>query len=106
MPWTLLRRGLVVGAIAGLLAGLFAFTVGEPRVQRAIDFEQAPSAATLVAHSGAGPGAAAADEPVSRDGQRGGLFLATLLYGLFAGGLFALAYGPVRRRFRAASDWV
>jgi predicted cobalt transporter CbtA len=106
MDWALLRRGLAVGALAGLLAGAFAFSVGEPRVQKAIDFEEAHSAATLVAHAGDGPGARAGDDaPVSRDGQRGGLFLATLLYGLFAGGLFALAFGPVRRRFGKASDW-
>ena len=35
------RRGLVVGAIAGLLAGAFAFVFGEPRVQDAIDIEDA-----------------------------------------------------------------
>lgn len=99
MVWTLVRRGLVVGAIAGLLAGVFAFVFGEPRVQDAIDIENARSAhASLVlAHAG--------EWVVSRGEQRGGLFLATALYGIAAGGLFAIAFAALRGRGTRRSDW-
>jgi predicted cobalt transporter CbtA len=96
----LLLRGLLAGLIAGLLAGVFAYTVGEPEVDAAIAIEEQAAAA-------AGP----AGEPghhdeatVSRDGQRGGLFLATGLYGAAMGGLLATAYLLLRRRLRTPSD--
>src|SRR3954469_9438990 len=88
----LLRRGLVAGVLAGLLAGLFSFLVGEPAVERAISFE------ALHAVAGAAAG------PVSRTGQRAGLFLATGLYGLSVGGLFALLYAAARGRVGPARD--
>jgi len=103
MVWTLVRRGLVVGVVAGLLAGLFAFVFGEPRVQDAIDIEQARSAhasvslGPILAHVG--------DWVVDRDEQRGGLFLATTLYGIAAGGLFAIAFAALRGRGSERSDW-
>ena len=97
MVWTLVRRGLVVGAIAGLLAGVFAFVFGEPRVQDAIDIENAASAHASLAHVG--------DWVVSRDEQRGGLFLATALYGIAAGGLFSIAFAALRGRGSQRTDW-
>lgn len=103
MVWTLVRRGLVVGIAAGLLAGLFAFVFGEPRVQDAIDIEQSRSAhaslsfAPVLAHI--------SDWVVSRPEQRGGLFLATALYGIAAGGLFAIAFAALRGRGSQRSDW-
>ena len=81
MIWTLLRRGLVVGAVAGLLAGVFAFVFGEPRVQDAIDIEKAALAHASLASV---PLAQISDWVVSRPQQRGGLFLATTLYGIAA----------------------
>jgi predicted cobalt transporter CbtA len=90
---TLLVCGLVCGLIAGLVAGAFAFAVGEPGVERAIQIEEQAAAG------------APADEPlVSRGGQRGGLFLATGLYGLGIGGLFALAFAAARGRTAPQSD--
>ncbi len=101
MVWTLIRRGLVVGALAGLLAGVFAFVFGEPRVQDAIDIENAASAhASLVL-----PLAHVADWVVSRGEQRGGLFLATALYGIAAGGLFSIAFAVLRGRGSQRTDW-
>lgn len=97
MVWTLVRRGLVVGAIAGLLAGVFAFVFGEPRVQDAIDIENAHASLVPLAHIG--------DWAVSRGEQRGGLFLATALYGIAAGGLFAIAFAALRGRGSQRSDW-
>jgi len=103
MVWTLIGRGLVVGVVAGLLAGVFAFVFGEPRVQDAIDIEQARNAhaslsfVPVTAHIG--------DWVVSRGEQRGGLFLATALYGIAAGGLFAIAFAALRGRGSTRSDW-
>jgi Probable cobalt transporter subunit (CbtA) len=105
MVWTLLRRGLVVGAVAGLLAGAFAFAVGEPEVQRAIDLEAQTQAAVGHGHAAPEPIGHTDKVIVSRNGQRAGLFLATTLYGLMWGGLFALAFALARGRLRAPSDW-
>ncbi|MEV4347916.1 CbtA family protein [Actinoplanes sp. NPDC049596] len=97
----LLLRGLLAGLIAGLLAGCFAYAFGEPKVDAAIAIEEAGSHAS---------GAVEADdghhdeELVSRDGQKGGLFLATALYGAAMGGLLATAYTLLRRRLRTPSD--
>jgi len=103
MVWTLVRRGLAAGLLAGLLAGLFAFVFGEPRVQDAIDIEQSASA-----HASLSPAPVPAyvgDWVVSRPGQRGGLLLATALYGIAAGGLFAVAFAGLRGRGAERDDW-
>jgi hypothetical protein len=90
-----------VGVVAGLLAGCFAFAVAEPRVQDAIDIENARSAQASLylvpAH--------VADWAVTRPEQRAGLFLATMLYGLGVGAIFALAFALVRGRGGARNDW-
>ncbi|MBU2665453.1 CbtA family protein [Actinoplanes bogorensis] len=98
----LLLRGLLAGLIAGLLAGTFAFFFGEPKVDAAISIEEAASAAQAAAEPQT---SAAEEEPlVSRDGQKGGLFLATGLYGIALGGILATAYTLLRRRLRTPSD--
>ncbi len=102
MVWTLIRRGLIVGAIAGLLAGGFAFVFGEPLVQDAIDIEEAASAHASV---GFVPLAHVGDWVVDRSEQRGGLFLATTLYGIAAGGLFSIAFAVLRGRGTQRTDW-
>ena len=102
MLWTLVRRGLLVGALAGLLAGMFAFVFGEPLVQDAIDIENAASAHASV---GILPIAHVGDWVVGRSEQRGGLFLATVLYGIAAGGLFAIAFAALRGRGSRRTDW-
>jgi hypothetical protein len=97
----ILLRGLLAGLIAGLLAGVFAYSTGESRIDAAIAIEEAAAA---------DPGAHAADdghhdeELVSRTGQKGGLFLATALYGVAMGGLLATAYTLLRRRLRTPDD--
>ncbi|MFE9190283.1 CbtA family protein [Micromonospora sp. NPDC007208] len=91
-----LVRGLLAGLIAGLLAGAFAYVAGEPHVEAAIAIEEAATHAE--------PAAAGAhdheDALVSRTGQRGGLFLATGLFGAAMGGLLATAYVLLSRRRR------
>jgi hypothetical protein len=79
----LLVRGLIVGAVAGVLAFVVAYVLGEPQIQRAIDFENA-----------AGPAL------VSRGVQRSiGLLTGSVVLGAALGGFFALvfawAYGRV-----------
>ena len=97
----ILLRGLLAGLIAGLLAGVFAYATGESRIDAAIAIEEAAAHAET-------PGAADDghhdDELVSRTGQKGGLFLATALYGVAMGGLLATAYTLLRRRLRSPSD--
>lgn len=103
MLWTLILRGVVVGLLAGLVAGAFAFVFSEPLVQDAIDIENAAAATAglelqpIPAH--------VSDWVVSRPQQRGGLFLATGLYGMALGGLFAVAFVTLRGRGRDRSDW-
>ncbi|GAB1691823.1 CbtA family protein [Krasilnikovia sp. M28-CT-15] len=95
-----LLRGLLAGLIAGLLAGVFGYVAGEPRVDAAIAIEEQ---AAHVAGEDTGSGHQD-DELVSRSGQKGGLFLATALFGAAMGGLLATAYTLLRRRLRTPSD--
>ncbi|MDQ3768806.1 MAG: CbtA family protein [Actinomycetota bacterium] len=77
----LLICGLVAGVVAGALAFAFESVVGEPAVDAAIAYEEA---------NAVGVGAA---EPVSREAQKGlGLLSASVVYGLALGGLFALVF--------------
>jgi hypothetical protein len=93
----LLLRGLLAGLIAGLLAGVFAYAAGEPAVDAAIAIEE--QAAHVAGDDGHH------DDPlVGRGGQKGGLFLATGLFGVAMGGLLATAYTVLRRRLRTPSD--
>lgn len=72
----LLRQGLIAGALAGLLAGLVAFVIGEPALQRAIDRESAPIAASSTAPATAGAthdhAAGAADDHAHEGAAAGG----------------------------------
>lgn len=105
----LIVRGMLVGLLAGLFAAVFAYTAGEPRIDRAIALEEAAAAASPAgahSHEAAQP-AHSHDEdeaPVSRNGQRLGLFLALGLYGVAVGGLFALVYAAVRGRVGPRSE--
>ena len=87
-----LRRGMAAGLVAGLLAGLFAFFFGEPSVDQAVRLEEM---------------AAAGDhqEVFSRSTQKIGLFFATGLFGVTAGGVFGLAYAYFRGRLASKSEW-
>ncbi|MET8280666.1 CbtA family protein [Micromonospora sp. NPDC005174] len=99
---TVLLRGLLAGLVAGLLAGTFAYVVGEPHVEAAIAIEEA--AAATHAESPVDGHQHDEDALVGRNGQRGGLFLATGLFGAAMGGLLATAYVLLSRRRRAVDD--
>ncbi|MFI9592626.1 CbtA family protein [Nonomuraea sp. NPDC052265] len=108
----LLVRGLLVGLLAGLVAGGFAFAFGEPRVDDAIALEEAAAQAASsqpaeeAGHSHAEKAGHSHGEEaeVSRPVQKGGLFLATGLYGLAVGGVFALVFAGLRGRVGPRSD--
>lgn len=101
---SLLVRGLIVGLFAGLLAGTFAYVMGEPRVDAAIAIEEA-GAAHSHDHDHADGTEQTEEQPlVSREGQKAGLFLATSLYGVALGGLFAVAFTLLRRKLRTGND--
>src|SRR5690606_33372777 len=92
---TFVVRGLLLGLLAGLIAGGFAFAFGEPQVDAAIALEEAADGHSR-SHGSEGE--------VSRPVQKAGLFLATGLYGLAVGGIFALAFAGLRGRVGPRSD--
>jgi Probable cobalt transporter subunit (CbtA) len=86
----LLRRGLLAGILAGLLAAGFSYFAGEPSIERAIAFE------TAVEQAEAKP---SRPEIVSRSVQRGaGLLTAYIVYGAAIGGLFSLVFAAAYGR--------
>ncbi|MEU4697053.1 CbtA family protein [Nonomuraea dietziae] len=110
---TLLIRGLLVGLLAGLVAGGFAFLAGEPHIDSAIALEEAAAAAApgdgaSAPHSHEAGAPAEHDHGegavVGRPVQRAGLFLATGLYGVAVGGVFALAFAGLRGRVGPRSE--
>jgi hypothetical protein len=91
---SLLVRGMIVGAVAGVAAFAFASIFGEPQVQHAIDFEDQ---LVRLHHEPAGP------EVVSRGVQRTlGLLTGTVTMGVALGGLFALVFAWSYGRLGAA----
>ena len=82
---------MAAGLLVGLLAGLFAFFVGEPVLDRAVALEEASEGA----HH---------EEIFSRSTQKVGLFFATGLFGVTVGGVFGIAYAFFRDRLAAGSD--
>ena len=93
MVRALLVRGMLAGAVAGLLAFGFAFVFGEPQVDLAIGFE---------AHMHHMAGEAAEPELVSRVVQGTiGLLVGVIVYSCALGGIFALAFAYVYGRIGA-----
>lgn len=101
MMGSLLLRGMLAGAFAGLLVLVFATIFGEPQVDLAIAFEEQSAAVghehaaePVVGHSHGGE-----EELVSRGVQSTlGLGTAVIVYGAAIGGLFALAFAAVYGR--------
>ena len=91
-----LRTALVAGLIAGLLASVFHQVLTEPVIDRAIAVEEARAAAQSGhAHD--------AEPVVSRGGQKIGLVVGLVLYGLTWGLLIGLALYATRGW--APSEW-
>ncbi|MFT4003559.1 MAG: CbtA family protein [Rhizobium sp.] len=90
MVGRLLLRGMIVGALAGILIFAFAHAFGEPLVDWAIGFEEKAAQAA---------GEASEPEIVSRTTQAGiGLFTGIMVYSTAIGGLFALVFSFVYGR--------
>jgi hypothetical protein len=92
---------MAAGLLVGLLAGLFAFLVGEPILERAIALE-----GSAHAHQGGGHvhGGGEEGEIFGRATQKVGLFFATGLFGVTVGGVFGIVYAFFRERLAAGSD--
>src|SRR5215813_6776619 len=91
MVRALLIRGMLAGALAGLLACAFAWIFGEPQVDVAIGFEQRMHAVA---------GEASQPEIVSRAVQStAGLLTGILVYGCALGGIFSLVFAYAYGRF-------
>jgi predicted cobalt transporter CbtA len=91
-----LRRFLRDGALAGLAGGaalsLVLLLVGEDSINRAIALER----------GGAGDGH---EEMFSRGVQQAGGVLASMIWGLALGLVFAIVFVAFRRRWATGSDW-
>jgi predicted cobalt transporter CbtA len=95
MTRILLVRGMLAGAVAGLLVFALARWIGEPQVERAIAFE------TSMDHA---RGEAPEPEVVSRKIQSSlGLLTATVVDGTAVGGIFALVFAFALGRLPLAS---
>jgi len=90
MVGRLFLRGMIVGALAGILVFAFAHTFGEPLVDWAIGFEEKAAQAA---------GETPEPEIVSRATQAGiGLFTGIMVFSTAIGGLFALVFSYVYGR--------
>jgi hypothetical protein len=86
----LLVRGMLAGALAGLLAAAFAWVVGEPPLERAIAFERQMQPMV---------GEAPEQELVGRGVQStAGLLTGVVVYGAALGGIFALVFAFAQGR--------
>ncbi len=94
METKLLLRGVVVGALAGLLAFVFARIFAEPQIQAAIDYETGRDAAQAVLDKSAGLSAGPAGADIfSRTIQANlGAVIGMIFFGVAVGALFAVAY--------------
>ena len=87
--------GLVAGLFAGLLVGGFHNLFTIPVIERAIDFEEARSAAL-------NPNAPDEDPLISLGAQRWGMALGTAVYGAILGVVFAAGVTVLRK---VVPDW-
>lgn len=96
MERKLILRGLLAGAVGGLLAFLFARTFAEPQIQQAIDYESGRDTAQDAIEHASGLSAgheAEGAEIFSRTIQANvGIGVAMIFFGMAMGALFAVAY--------------
>ncbi len=97
----ILLRGMLAGLLAGFLCFCFLKVFGEGPVDRAIAFETQIEAVKVQADAAkAAPMAMAEPELVSRATQSGlGLFTGVVVYATAFGGLFALSFAFLYRRW-------
>lgn len=93
----IISRAMIAGACGGILAAVFAITIGEESINAAIAIEEAAVAV---------PGEVEADPLVSRGVQAYiGLPLAGILVGAFAGLAFGTVLSATRHRIAASDDF-
>lgn len=94
MERKLLLRGVLVGALAGLLAFTFKRIFTEPQIQAAIDYETGRDAAQAALDRAAGlPAGSAGPDIFSRTIQANlGAGIGMIFFGVAVGALFAVAY--------------
>jgi hypothetical protein len=93
MQRRIIWRGLLAGAVGGLLAFLFARVFAEPQIQRAIDYEGGRDHAQEALNSAAGITPHEHGEVFSRAVQATvGVGVGMVLFGVAMGALFAVAY--------------
>ncbi|WP_438289762.1 CbtA family protein [Streptomyces sp. HUAS TT7] len=94
MEKKLILRGVLVGAVAGLLAFVFGRVFAEPQIAKAVDYESGRDAAQAALDKAAGLPAEAADPDLfSRTIQADvGLGVGMIFFGMAMGALFAVAY--------------
>jgi predicted cobalt transporter CbtA len=94
MEKRIIWRGILAGAIGGLLAFVFARIFAEPQIQQAIDYESGRDEAQEALDKAAGMAVeAAGHDPFSRAVQGNvGIGVALIFFGAAMGALFAVAY--------------
>jgi hypothetical protein len=93
MEKRIIWRGVLAGAVGGLLAFLFAKIFAEPQIQKAIDYEDGRDHAQEALNSAAGISPHEHADPFSRAVQGNvGIGVALILFGAAMGALFAVAY--------------
>ena len=93
MERRIIWRGLLAGALGGLLAFVFARVFAEPQIQRAIDYEDGRDHAQEALNSAAGIAPHEHGEVFSRAVQANvGIGVGMILFGVAMGMLFAVAY--------------
>ncbi|MFI6996480.1 CbtA family protein [Nocardia sp. NPDC050175] len=94
MEKQIIGRGLLAGAIGGLLAFVFARIFAEPVIQRAIDYESGRDEAQEALDKAAGhPMGDMGAEVFTRSVQSNvGIGLGMILFGVAMGGLFAVVF--------------
>jgi hypothetical protein len=94
MEKRLILRGLLAGAVGGVLAFLFGRIFAESQIQRAVEYEEGREHAQAALDRAAGIAAEHAhDEPFSRAVQGNiGIGVAMIFFGMAMGALFAVAY--------------
>jgi predicted cobalt transporter CbtA len=94
MEKRIIWRGILAGAIGGLLAFVFARIFAEPQIQQAIDYEEGRNHAQEALDQATGMASAHEHaDPFSRAVQANiGMGVGLILFGAAVGALFAVAY--------------
>ncbi|MFE3192306.1 CbtA family protein [Nocardia sp. NPDC059240] len=100
MEKRIIGRGVLLGALGGLLAFIFARIMAEPIINRAIDYESGRDDAQMALDKAAGkPMGDMGPDLFTRSQQQNlGLSFGMIVFGAALGGLFAVVYYLAMRR--------